>query len=256
MFPFRLIRCFVNGRHCFAKTNSQIYWRHMKKISIVLVEDNRLLREGISVMLKKQPDMRVVATVGNGENILMLMDKHKPDVLLLDLGLRSHNSMEVVKLCREHFHEIKVIVMDMIPLQKDVFEFIELGVAGFLLKDANSAEFFSAIRVVFNGGQVLPPNLTGSLFSQIIEHALKSAKPSLIVESVRMTARERQIIGLVAEGLSNKEVAQKMHISTYTVKSHLHNILEKLSLHSRVQVANFAHCSDSNKNSRESAFKE
>jgi DNA-binding NarL/FixJ family response regulator len=136
--------------------------------------------------------------------------------------------------------------MDLIPLQADVYEFVQAGVSGFLLKDANTAEFFSTIRAVFNGEQVLPPNLTGSLFSQIIEYAIHEAKPAVIVESVSMTARERQVIGFVADGLTNKEVAQKMHISTFTVKSHLHNILEKLSLHSRVQVANFAHISGSN----------
>jgi len=115
------------------------------------------------------------------------------------------------------------------------------------LKDANIAEFYKTIRSVFEGAQVLPPHLTGSLFSQIVEHALNGYPPSLIVESVRMTKRERQVIELIADGFANKEIAQKLHLSTYTVKSHVHNILEKLSLHTRVQVANYAHISDSYK---------
>jgi DNA-binding NarL/FixJ family response regulator len=217
----------------------------MKKISILVIEDNRLLREGISEMLKKQPDMHVVATVGNGENILLMMGKLNPNIVLLDLGLRNQNSLQVVKLIKKHFQKTKIIVMDLIPLQADVFEFVQAGVSGFILKDANVAEFFKTIRSVYQGTQVLPPNLTGSLFSQIVDKAVIESSPSKIIESVKMTKRERQVIDLVADGLTNKEVAQKLHLSTYTVKSHIHNILEKLALHTRVQIANYAHNSDS-----------
>ena len=224
----------------------------MKKIQILLIEDNRLLREGISTMLKKQPDLNVAATVGNGENILALIEKFKPNIVILDLGLRSQNSLSVVKLIKKDSPETKIIVMDLIPLQSDVFEFVQAGVSGFILKDANISEFFDTIRSVFQGNKVLPPHLAGSLFSQIVEDALHGAKPSLIVESVRMTQREKQVIGLIADGFTNKEIAQKLHLSTYTVKSHVHNILEKLSLHTRVQVANYAHISDSYKTAKES----
>ncbi len=144
----------------------------MKKIQILLIEDNRLLRDGIASMLKKQSDMHVVATISNGENILKTIDKHKPNIVLLDLGLRNQNSLQIVKLSKQHFPATKVIVMDLIPLQADVFEFVQAGVSGFILKDANVAEFYKTIRSVYQGAQVLPPHLTGSLFSQIVEHAI------------------------------------------------------------------------------------
>jgi|ERR1035437_710571 DNA-binding NarL/FixJ family response regulator len=219
----------------------------MKKISILVIEDNRLLRDGIASMLKKQPDMHVVATVGNGENILLIMGKLNPNIVLLDLGLRSQNSLQIVKLSKQHFPESKVIVMDLIPLQSDVYEFVRAGVSGFILKDANVSDFFKTIRSVYQGSQVLPPHLTGSLFSQIIEHAIHGSNPSTIEESVRMTKRERQVVELIADGSTNKEIAQKLHLSTYTVKSHVHNILEKLALNTRVQIAKHAHLSDSYK---------
>jgi DNA-binding NarL/FixJ family response regulator len=220
----------------------------MKKIRILLIEDNRLLREGISALLKKQIDMTVVTTVGNGENILALIDKLKPNIVLLDLGLRSQNSFQIVKLVKKNFQGTKIIVMDLIPLQADVFEFVQAGVSGFMLKDISVAEFLKTIRSVYEGAQVLPPHLTGSLFSQIVEHAITGFKPSIIDNSVRMTKRERQVIELVADGSTNKEIAQKLHLSTYTVKSHVHNILEKLSLNTRVQIAKHAHYSESYKN--------
>jgi DNA-binding NarL/FixJ family response regulator len=225
----------------------------MKKISILIIEDNRLLRDGIASILKKQPDMRVVATFGNGENVLLMMDKHKPNVVLLDLGLQNQNSLEIVKLTNQHFPDSKIIVMDLIPLQADVFEFVHAGVAGFTLKDASIAEFLKTIRSVYQGARVLPPHLTGSLFSQIVDHSINGSQPSAIVESVRLTKRERQVIAFIADGSTNKEIAHKLHLSTYTVKSHVHNILEKLALHTRVQIAFQAHHSDSYKTAIDAA---
>ena len=219
----------------------------MKKIRVLLIEDNRLLREGISAMLKKQPDMNVVTTVGNGENILELIGKQKPNIVLLDLGLRSQNSLRIVKLVKKNFKETKIIVMDLIPLQADVFDYVQAGVSGFMLKDISVTEFLKTIRSVYKGAQVLPSHLTGSLFSQIVEHAINGLTPTALAESVRMTKRERQVIELIADGNTNKEIAQKLHLSTHTVKSHVHNILEKLSLSTRVQIAKHAHLSDAYK---------
>ncbi len=221
--------------------------KKITKIRILLIEDNRLLREGITALINKQPDMIVVSTVGNGENIIELAGKVKPNIVLLDLGLRSRSSLFLVKLIKKHFQETKIIVMDLIPLQEDVFEFVQAGVSGFTMKDINVTEFIRTIRIVFKGTQVLPPHLTGSLFSQIVEHAVNGYKPSMLEESVRMTKRERQVIQLIADGSSNKEIAEKLHLSTHTVKSHVHNILEKLSLNTRVQIAKHAHLSESYK---------
>ncbi len=213
----------------------------MKKIRILLIEDNRLLRDGLKAMLKKQEDMNVVETVGNGENILAIMGKYKPEVLLLDLGLRSRSSLNLVKLVKKNFPGSKIIAMDLIPLQADVLEFVQAGVSGFILKDATIADFLKTIRSVVKGLQVLPPNLTASLFSQIVEHAVNRSSPAEIIESVRMTKREKQVIELISEGHTNKEIAQELHLSTYTVKSHVHNILEKLALSTRVQIAKYLH---------------
>lgn len=176
-----------------------------------------------------------------------LIGKQKPDIILLDLGLGCQNSLQVVKLIKQSFQETKIIVMDLIPLQADVFEFVEAGVSGFMLKDISVKEFLKTIRLVYKGTRVLPTHLTGSLFSQIVEHAVSGSKNSILTESTRMTKREKQVIELIADGFTNKEIAQKLHLSTYTVKSHVHNILEKLALHTRVQIVKHAHLSDAYK---------
>lgn len=191
--------------------------------------------------------MQAVATVGNGENILTIMRKSHAHIVLLDLGLRSKNSIQIVKVVKQNYPETKVIVMDLIPLQADILEFVQAGVSGFILKDANVSDFFRTIRTVYDGAKVLPPHLTGTLFSQIVEHAIDGSSPSVIDQSVRMTKRERQVVGLIADGFTNKEIAHKLHLSPYTVKSHVHNILEKLALNTRVQIAKHAHLSNAYK---------
>ena len=219
----------------------------MKKIRILLIEDNRILRDGITAMINKQPDMHVAGTVDNGDRILTMLEKHKPDIVLLDLGLQSKNCLQIVKLVRKDFHETKLIVMDLIPMQVDVLEFIQAGVSGFILKEANITDFYKTIRAVSGGAKVLPPHLTGSLFSQVVKYAVPDFTPSLFAKTVRMTNRELQVVELIAEGSTNKEIAQKLNLSTYTVKSHVHNILEKLSVQTRVQIAKHAYITNDKK---------
>jgi two-component system nitrate/nitrite response regulator NarL len=211
------------------------------KIRLLLVEDNRLLRDGLTAMLNEQADIEVVAAFGNGkEAVLKAAQDLNPQILLLDLGLKGQNSLQLVESVKKGCGEIKVIVMDLLPVQADMVDFVRQGVVGFILKDATFDDFLATIRSVAAGSSVLPPSLTGSLFSQIVEQAVGQSKAKLI-ESVRMTKREREVMELIAEGLSNKEIAQRLHIATYTVKSHVHNILDKLALHTRLQVASYAH---------------
>ena len=122
--------------------------------------------------------------------------------------------------------------------------FVEAGVSGFILKDATVAEFTKTLRSVAAGEKVLPPTMAGSLFSQIVDYGVKELGPSVVVQSVKMTKREREIVELIAEGLANKEIAFKLNLSIYTVKSHVHNILEKMALNTRVQIAIHAHSGD------------
>lgn len=212
----------------------------MKKIRLLLIEDNRLLRDGIFSILKLQKDIVIIATSGDSKNTLMKIKQLKPNVVLLDLGLRSQNSLHVVEIVRKDFLEAKIIVMDLAPVQADILQYVKAGANGFILKDTSLRDFLNTIRSVAEGSTVLPPLLVDSLFSQIIDYAVKEGK-SKLKESVKMTKREREVIVLLGEGRSNKEIAQKIHISTYTVKSHIHNIMEKLALHTRLEIANYSY---------------
>ena len=212
----------------------------MKKIRLLLIEDNQLLREGIVAILKHQVDIKIVTTSGKNENTVLKIHKLKPNIVLLDLGLRNRNSLEVVQLVKKEFPKVNIIMMDLSPVQADVLQYVKAGASGFILKDATLNDFLVTIKAVAEGGKILPPTLADSLFSQIVEYAMKGGKVKL-KEAIMMTKREREVIAHVADGLSNKEIGQKLRISTYTIRSHIHNIMEKLTLHTRLEIANYTY---------------
>ena len=196
------------------------------------------MRDGISALLNQLPDLRVVAGQ-SGDNMAMLKDVN-PNVVLLDLGLHNGDSLRVAESVKREFPASKIIVMDLLPAHEDIVEFVNVGVSGFMMKDATLDDLVHTIRSVAAGAHVLPPQMTATLFSRIARDAVAKGRPE-VLESVRMTPRERDVINLIAEGLSNKEIAARLDVATHTVKSHVRNIMEKLTLHTRLQIAAYAH---------------
>jgi DNA-binding NarL/FixJ family response regulator len=164
----------------------------------------------------------------------------KPDVILLDVGLGDEDSLGVATTLARESPQTKIILMDLLPVNDEIADYVNAGVCGFVLKDATFAEFVATIRAVAAGDKVLPPRLTESLFSQIANAAGPRARAH-VLEDVRMTRREREVIELIGEGLSNKEIAMRLNIATHTVKSHVRNVMEKLALHTRLQIAAYSH---------------
>ena len=144
--------------------------------------------------------------------------------MLVDAALGNGDSHRLVRDLRKEGPNTRVIVMDLLPVHEDVIEFVRAGANGFIVKDATIEDFVRTIRSVSNGVDVVPQSLTGTLLSHIADQAV-SRKGAAVLQAVRMTKRERQITDLIAEGLSNKEIAQRLTIAPYTVKSHVHNIL-------------------------------
>lgn len=212
----------------------------------MLIDDNRLLREGIVAMVHTQAGFKVLAASADAAEALAKVREAKPDIVLVDFGLEDHDSLSLTATVHAEVPEAKVVVMGLQPLQEDVANYVRAGAFGFVMKDASFEEFISTIRTVASGARVLPTQLTNSLFSQIVRNVTVKEK-ARVVDAVRLTSRERQVIDLLGEGLSNKEIAARLQIAVHTVKSHVHNVLEKLALHSRLEVAAFSHASSSSK---------
>ena len=208
-------------------------------VPVILIEDNRLLLEGLSAVLSAQ-GLKVVATAASGADALRHIARLRPHLVLLDATLGDRNSLGIVRAMKKVFPEMKIIVMHLLPAQEDVMEFVRAGVSGFIMKDAGLADFVSTIRTVAVGGSVLPPVVTGTLFSHVADQAVAGTKSALRA-ATRMTARERAVANLIAEGQGNGEIASELGLSTNTVRSHVHNILEKVALHMRLDVAAGAH---------------
>jgi DNA-binding NarL/FixJ family response regulator len=208
------------------------------KIRVLLIEDNRFLREGITDVLRTRGKFVVEACAEGFDAAGQLAPTNTPDVVLLDLGLEQEHSLDLMTALRERYPEARVIAMDIIPNQDDIVEFVKAGGAGFILKNAPLEDYVSTIKAVAGGATVLPAMLTKSLFTQIVESALKNGS-TIPLHATRLTKRELEVVDLISEGMSNKEIAQQLHIATFTVKSHVHNVLEKLELNTRLQIAAF-----------------
>ena len=208
----------------------------VEPITVAIVDDNRMVREALAAMLGR---VEGLVAVPSDVADAPFLDAHRPDVVLLDAGLGEEDSLGVTVSVRERAPYAKVIVMDLIPTHEEIGEFVNAGVSGFVLKDASLDELVATIRTVAAGGKVLPPRLTQSLFTQIANETARNRAPTM--DAVRMTRREHEVVGLIGEGLSNKEIAQRLNIATHTVKSHVRNVMEKLTLHTRLQIAAYSH---------------
>jgi len=211
-------------------------------VPVFLIEDNRLLRDGLTAMLGAQ-GLKVIATARSGGEALRQVTRLKPQLVLLDSALGDRDSLRLVEAVKKVSPDIKVIVMHLLPTHEDVVAYVRAGVSGFIMKDASVAEFVATIRSVADGASVLPRLMAGTLFSHVAAMALARGRNGQKAVS-RMTKRELEVTSLIANGLGNREIAGRLNIAAHTVKSHVHNILEKLALHTRLEVAAYAHANN------------
>ena len=219
----------------------------MSKIKVLLIEDNRLLRDSTIAMLNEQKDIKAVSSAGD-KTALEKANKFLPDVVLLDLGLKSQNSLKVLESIKKRYPRTEVVVMDLIPVHSDVVEFVKAGVSGFIHKDATLNDFLQTIRTVVKGIKVLPRTTADSLLSQIVESAIQGGTVNRVIAAVKLTKREQKVVSLLAEGTGIKEISLKLKITSDTVKNHIRNILDKLALHTRLELASFVCTKGSSKN--------
>jgi len=218
------------------------------KTKVLLIEDNRLLREGITDMLNGQEDIRAISSAGN-KDALDKARKLMPDVVLLDLGLKSDSCLSVLESIKKICSQTEVVVMDLIPAQSQMVEFLNSGASGYIRKDATIADFLNTIRSVAHGVTELPPTMTNTVLTKIVERAIQEGKVNHVIASVKLTKREKDVIRLLADGHSIEGASNKLKVSIFTIKSNLHNILEKLAIHSRLEQAIVSSKDDLNKKS-------
>ena len=218
------------------------YGPRSKRIRLLVIEDHRILRDAIATMLRAEPDLQVSAGAGGAAVLQQALDV-KLDVILLNAGRGDHDSARLVASVKRASPEAKVIVTDLVPERADICELVRAGASGFLLRDATLEEFVTTIRTVARGERVLPAPLTAKLFAHIAEPGVGRSEPAM-AKPPKVTKREREMLDLIADGLSNKAIAQRLSIATNTVKGHVHHLLGKLALRTRLEAAAYARNGD------------
>jgi DNA-binding NarL/FixJ family response regulator len=207
---------------------------------LVVVDDHELLRQGIVALLNEQPDMEVVGQAGDGFEALTLARDLEPDLILMDVNMPICNGVEATRRIRaaHGMRQPRIVMLTVHDEDEVLFEAIRAGANGYLLKDTKSMPFLQAIRAALTGEAALPPKLAASLLT---EFARLPHHPGLTVDEVPdLTPREREVLILVADDMTDKEIAARLSLSIYTVKSHVRSILSKMQAANRRQAARLA----------------
>ncbi|MGA9172982.1 MAG: response regulator transcription factor [Thermoactinomyces sp.] len=203
-------------------------------IRVMIVDDHEMVRMGLAAYLESQPDMEIVAEAANGKEAVRLALEKKPDVILMDLVMEGMDGIEATKEILRVLDHPKIIVLTSFIDDDKVYPVIEAGALSYLLKTSKANEIAAAIRAAMKGESVLEAQVTGKMLSKM--RRTHHPKPH---ES--LTAREMEILRLIAEGKNNQEIADSLYITVKTVKTHITNILSKLQVDDRTQAAIYAH---------------
>jgi DNA-binding NarL/FixJ family response regulator len=208
-------------------------------IRVGLADDQSLVRSGFAALLDAEDDMTVVGQVSNGEEAVQLAAQEKPDVLLMDIRMPVLDGIEATRRIagRADLAGVHIIIVTTFELDEYIFDALRAGAAGFLVKDTDAAELIHGVRVVAAGEALLSPAVTRRL---IAEFAARTRTPRRVAGIGELTAREREVVTLIASGLSNEEIAGQLYVSNSTVKTHVGRAMMKLAARDRAQLVVFA----------------
>ncbi|MDO8735806.1 MAG: response regulator transcription factor [Thermoleophilia bacterium] len=210
----------------------------MSKIRILLADDHAILRAGLVRLLSEEPDIEVVGEADNGREAVQKVQELHPDIVLMDIGMPVMNGMEATKQIKKRDSDVKILVLTMHDNEEYLFQVLQAGASGYVLKKAADSDLVNAIHVVSRGDCFLYPSAAKMVVEDYLEKLKHGQEPTSSFDT--LTDREREILTLVAEGYTNREIAEALFISVKTVETHKANIMEKLNLHKRAELVRYA----------------
>ena len=209
-------------------------------IRVLLADDQALVRAGFRALLDAEDDIEVVGEAGDGEEAARFAEQLRPDVVLMDIRMPGVDGLAATRRIAgdERLRETRIVILTTFDLDEYVFEALRAGASGFLVKDTRPAELVQAVRVVAAGEALLAPSVTRRLIARFASHA---KAPPATPELNALTEREREIVALVAEGLSNQEIAERLVVSPLTAKTHVSRAMAKLGVRDRAQLVMLAY---------------
>ncbi|RST13110.1 response regulator transcription factor [Streptomyces sp. WAC05374] len=209
-------------------------------IRVLIVDDQIMVREGFSVLLNAMPDIEVVGEAVNGREAVRQVEALRPDVVLMDIRMPEMNGIDATRAIVAADGDAKVLVLTTFDLDEYVYQALRAGASGFLLKDASARQLAEGVRVVASGEALLAPTVTKRLITEFAKTA-EAVRPPALARVGDLTERETEVLVLIAQGLSNGEIASHLVVAESTIKTHVSRILVKLGLRDRTQAAVFAY---------------
>jgi two-component system response regulator NreC len=207
-------------------------------IRVLLADDHAILRSGLIRLLGEESDIEVIGEAENGREAVQKVQELHPDIVLMDIGMPVMNGMEATKQIKKRGNEVKVLVLTMHDNEEYLFQVLQAGASGYVLKKAADSDLVNAIHVVARGDCFLYPSAAKMVVEDYLEKLKSGQEPTSSLDT--LTEREREILKLVAEGYTNREIAEALFISVKTVETHKANIMEKLNLHKRAELVRYA----------------
>ncbi len=209
------------------------------RIRVMICDDHALFRRGLIMVLEAEDDIVVVGEAEDGRDAVERVADIVPDVVLMDVRMPEIDGIEATRLIAERAPSAKILMLTVSDEENDLYEAIKAGATGYLLKEISIEEVASAVRAVVSGQSLISPSMASKLLTEFTNLA-KRADERTSVPTPRLTERELEVLRLVAQGMSNREIAGELYISENTVKNHVRNILEKLHLHTRMEAVMYA----------------
>lgn len=210
-------------------------------IKVLIAEDQEIIRQSLEIMLSNKPDIQIVGTAENGREAIRMTRKLLPDVILMDIRMPEMDGIQCIEVIKEALPQIKIIVLTTFDDDEYVFNALKNGASGYLLKGISVRELVEAIKIVHNGGALINPNIAVKVFKFFSQMANADYRMNISESAIKdLSKTELRIIQLIGMGMSNKEITDKLKFSEGTVRNYISNILNKLNLRDRTQIAIYA----------------
>jgi two-component system response regulator NreC len=207
-----------------------------EKIRVLIADDHTIVRAGVRLLLDAEPDIEVVGEAVNGNEAMRLTESLKPEVVLMDIAMPDTNGLDATRLLKERFPETHVLVLTVHRSEEYFFEMLKAGASGYVLKGAETSELIDAVRCVSRGEAFLHPTMTRQLLQDYLDRLRQADDP----HDSLLTRRENEILRLLADGYSTKEIAERLFVSSSTIHSHRTNLMRKLNLSTRHELVQYA----------------